>query len=736
MKIISFGILLAGILLIRKAAWNYISRRTQYFLWIFAAFFLLLGSFLNIPSKFSLENSVYSIFYYIEQNGTGNDAEETKKALPDASKAPYLPLEAAADFQTQNTGTEGYKEVNASEHISQSMPEQAAGKNNPTDGKADGRTDRKEQQQDIIKKNINGICMAGSVTAFLIIIISNIRFYILCKRNRIFKKKLNDSNLTIYSLKGISSPFLFGRNIYIDMETIQSEKNLRHIIIHEYCHFRHKDNLWALLRTLCLALNWYNPFAWLANEYVKRDCELACDEAALSFLDGEEKTEYGYTLLTLVKRSGGKTLFPTAAAATIATTMSGNMKRMKERISMIHSTKKHYAFAAWLIIICMIFLTGCTFTRGDSAAASQANRVTADEPVQHPVKTIKETTVMPPEETEVKTSEVKASEVKASEVKASEVTTSETDPNKYYNVSAVYDDGKTYLSSADGLYSIADGSDKRELIYSAPVTLGSIAEGYLFFYAYPADIKEAAIMSVELSTGRISASLPLGERIYDFREMCCESGELYINTAMGKNVAVFTILPDGSLEEKELLPITIPDELEEKESSVLALSPVISSEEGYKGTFYMTKEKGEEYDNCLYYYEDHSQIYKLEGITDAMITSKGIIGRDINRYNDVYLWDIYTGEKHLLYSSDENNDKYFGYNTYDEKGLYGLVKENDTSYYISRVNWDGSLNNLLLLENISDSQYGINAHMSVIRDCLYYYNPQTDKMECYHLRNN
>ena len=50
MGMIGFGILLVGILIIRKAAWKHISRMAQYALWLFAAFFLLFSPFVEISS--------------------------------------------------------------------------------------------------------------------------------------------------------------------------------------------------------------------------------------------------------------------------------------------------------------------------------------------------------------------------------------------------------------------------------------------------------------------------------------------------------------------------------------------------------------------------------------------------------------------------------------------------------------------------------------------------------------
>ena len=59
MRFISFAILVSGILLIRKLMWKYISRKTQYALWIFPALFLLLNPFCNISSKWSIENFLF-----------------------------------------------------------------------------------------------------------------------------------------------------------------------------------------------------------------------------------------------------------------------------------------------------------------------------------------------------------------------------------------------------------------------------------------------------------------------------------------------------------------------------------------------------------------------------------------------------------------------------------------------------------------------------------------------------
>lgn len=695
MKIISFSVLLAGILLIRTIAWKYISRRKQYFIWLFAAFFLLFSPFLNISSKFSLENAVFSLIREIEQNAIQKELENQNYERRTDSEDLLILQETDNAYQTANNDYQMQKGITASEQNVMNK----SGLYNPPEIPG-------ERRQNILQNGLYYVWGGVSIIMFFIIIIFNIRFGINCRRDRVFYKKLVDWNLNVYLLKGISSPFLLGKNIYVDTDTIENEKVLNHIIIHEYCHFRHKDNFWAFIRNLCLVINWYNPFVWLANNYVKRDCELACDEAALSLLDDEEKTEYGYTLLKMIKSSNRKIQCPS-----IATTMSGNMKRIKERISMIHPVKKHYAFVTWLVAISMVLLTGCTFTQRGSLETPAASPDMNDNYGQG--------------QEAVVVAETAAEDT----LKSGEVPDTDDNPDKYYNVSATYYNGKTYVNSENSLYSIADNSDEWKLIYGGSVTLGAIAEGYLFFYAYPEDISEVAIMSLELSTDKVTVGQLLGDRIYYFAEMCYENNCLYIKEALSSRIVTFTIQPGGLLQEKETLSVTIPDDLMNTETDIHALSPIISRGEGYSGTFYFAKDEGEEYYSRLYYYEDSSKIHKLEGITDVMITSKGIIGRDINQYNDVYLWDIYTEEKRQLYSAKENRDLYFGYNTYDNQGLYGLLKEDDNTFYISRVNWDGSLEKLFLADNVTDLSYGINVRMSVIHDWLYYFNPREDKME-------
>ena len=150
--------------------------------------------------------------------------------------------------------------------------------------------------------------------------------------------------------------------------------------------------------------------------------------------------------------------------------------------------------------------------------------------------------------------------------------------------------------------------------------------------------------------------------------------------------------------------------------------------EGYPGIFFADRSGESEFADILYYCENGNVINRIDGITDVMITSKGIIGRDVNSYKDVYVWDAYTGEKRLLYSAVDQGGAFCGYNTYDEQGIYGLLSEDENWTAVVRIGWDGSLEKLFTVDT-DILLYGIGIQMSVIDNCLYYYDPESGGME-------
>lgn len=138
---------------------------------------------------------------------------------------------------------------------------------------------------------------------------------------------------------------------------------LRHVLTHEDCHYRQLDQLWALLRALCLALYWWDPLVWLAAGLSRTDCELACDEAALSRLGEGERIAYGETLITMAVK-------PRPAELLRAGSPIGSGKReLKARVLAIARRGRRLVVPAVLAAALCLVCAACAFTGSEPVSA-------------------------------------------------------------------------------------------------------------------------------------------------------------------------------------------------------------------------------------------------------------------------------------------------------------------------------------------------------------------------------
>ena len=191
----------------------------------------------------------------------------------------------------------------------------------------------------------------------------NIAFGISLRRNR---RELDlDAPLKVYAAKNISSPCLFGLfrpAVYVNEKAAENEASLRFVIAHEYCHYRHGDMFWSLLRCILLSVYWFNPLVWAAAYLSKRDCECSCDEAAIKLLGEPLRLDYGKALVSMIpERRADPWLIGVAS-----TSMSGSKRAVRERVKLIAKKPKNAAIAVVLVIAVLIAAVGCTFTSADN----------------------------------------------------------------------------------------------------------------------------------------------------------------------------------------------------------------------------------------------------------------------------------------------------------------------------------------------------------------------------------
>ena len=197
----------------------------------------------------------------------------------------------------------------------------------------------------------------GSVVAAVWFLLVNLR---LARRLRKSRTPYDyPSDIPVYAAEGIPSPCLFGLfrpAVYLTPHAAEDDDRARQIIAHELTHYRHGDMIWALLRSVCLVVWWFNPFVWLAAALSRQDCELACDEGTIKSLGEEARFDYGRTLVGMAKVGARPSDLLCGA-----TTMTTGGHSLKERVARIANARRMSAAAAVTAILIASVAAGCAF---------------------------------------------------------------------------------------------------------------------------------------------------------------------------------------------------------------------------------------------------------------------------------------------------------------------------------------------------------------------------------------
>lgn len=192
------------------------------------------------------------------------------------------------------------------------------------------------------------IYLAGLIVVLIWFIVANIRFRQRMNAGKIEKisgkleesylslcKELKAKPLPVYFIDPLPSACLVGVfKPYIALPLTVSPTNAIHVLRHEVCHYKNRDNLWGILRLMCCAIHWFNPLVWMAAQMSRTDSELRCDDLVAKTLNPEEKQEYASVLVL----SASKRMAP--GVAVLATGMTQTHKNLKARVKTILESKK------------------------------------------------------------------------------------------------------------------------------------------------------------------------------------------------------------------------------------------------------------------------------------------------------------------------------------------------------------------------------------------------------------
>lgn len=312
-SMITSSVLILAILAIRFLCKDKISRRLQYALWLLVGIRLLLP--FSIPAPTSVMNA--------------------------------MDTAAAEQFITGKT-----MEVQPTKDLLDGVPG------------AQLETDAKPSSALSLPTTLRMLWAMGTAVVGLWFAAVNLTFFAKLRKSR-RKLESQNSRLPIYIADSLPSPCLFGLfhpAIYVTEQAALKRRTLNHVITHELCHYTHLDHIWSVVRCLCVAIHWYNPLVWIAATCSRFDCELACDESAISRLGEAEKLAYGRTLLALVSAKPSPSSLLSAA-----TTMTSGGKRMEERILRIAKSTRTRIVALVVVLATVCLLVGCTFTGASQA---------------------------------------------------------------------------------------------------------------------------------------------------------------------------------------------------------------------------------------------------------------------------------------------------------------------------------------------------------------------------------
>ena len=146
-----------------------------------------------------------------------------------------------------------------------------------------------------------------------------------------------------------------------DWQSRFTDRSLRHVLLHELLHVRHRDLLWNWAATAVQALHWFNPLVWFVVSRFQADRELRCDAGALDILSPSERLDYGHTLLRIQE-----TFFAPPAIAGLAPCVR-NHPTLRQRILMIATPTTRQPVIQALLVLTLSVLVGYSFTTARAA---------------------------------------------------------------------------------------------------------------------------------------------------------------------------------------------------------------------------------------------------------------------------------------------------------------------------------------------------------------------------------
>ncbi|MDF2587897.1 MAG: peptidase BlaR1 [Anaerocolumna sp.] len=384
------SILIVLIVLIKKLCSSILAPKWHYYIWV------LLLIRLMIPYSPESSISVFNLFYIVTENinlpvdefrtlfqgNNTNEIDSTTGLMGNTNANGFYSDPTDSTTVTNNT------------NINSGNTEQGSNTNT---------TNLNQSNKDI--SNYYAFSIAALLWLLVVLLLSiyviyiNVSFSLKVHKNyvEVQDERLNGilleckkrmkilRNISLLTSKAKRTPSLytfFKPKILISENYMNqlSDDEIMYIFMHELSHYKRKDIIMNWVLTCLQVIYFFHPLVWYAIKRIHEDCEVACDEKALSYIKEEEYNQYGNTIIKLIKLVSESNFIPVTAG------ISKNKSSYRRRIIMISKykkgrwTKSLLGFAL-ILFIGSIGLTGCKQTEKNNTNQLQTSAGATDQTV-------------------------------------------------------------------------------------------------------------------------------------------------------------------------------------------------------------------------------------------------------------------------------------------------------------------------------------------------------------------
>lgn len=236
--------------------------------------------------------------------------------LPESNFSIWGVLERAGNIHISEETVSADSALQSEQEFLQELPEDY-GKINAPKEETLIHTMNDDAESRPVMRQMTGKRKAGPVvgvwgTGVLLLVLYTACYYVKLRRRVACSREVEKG---VFCADDIDMPFvkgIFRPHIYLPSR--MSEEFRTYVICHERMHISRGDCVLKPVAYLITCLHWFHPAAWVAFLLMEKDMEMACDEAVVRQIGGDNRHEYARTLLYMTTGKGRMVSVPPAFA--------------------------------------------------------------------------------------------------------------------------------------------------------------------------------------------------------------------------------------------------------------------------------------------------------------------------------------------------------------------------------------------------------------------------------------